>query len=136
MHRRLIRRPPGQCLPVLQLPPGSSGLDAWDVDRLIKLTADLPVEEVDLDDIPEINSVYWFDEREQPTVRAVVEHFRLVEDVDPSFPVILGPDNRVMDGMHRVAKALLAGRTTIKAVRLSELPVPDYRRCRPDELPY
>ncbi len=116
--------------------PGTDGLDAWDVDHLIELTASLPAEEIHLDDIPEIDSVYWFDEREQPTVRKVVEHFRLLEEVDSSYPIILSPDNRVMDGMHRVAKALLEARPTIKARRLSEMPEPDYRRCRPEELPY
>lgn len=116
--------------------PGADGLDAWDVDRLIELTAAQPVEEVRLTDIPEIDSEYWFDEGERPTVRRVVEHLRLVEEVDPSYPIILGPDNRVMDGMHRIAKALLEARLTIEARRLPELPQPDYRNCRPDELPY
>jgi hypothetical protein len=116
--------------------PRGGGLDAWDVDRLIELAAQLPVEEVRLEDLPEIDSVYWFDQSEHPTVRKVVEHFRLFQDVNPSYPIILGPDNRVMDGMHRIAKALLEGKTTIRAVRLRELPDPDYRGCRPDELPY
>lgn len=116
--------------------PGASGLDAWDVDRLIEVTAALPVEEVPLEDIAEIDSLYWFDEREHPTVRKVVEHLRLVQEVDLSYPVILGPGNRVMDGMHRVAKALLEGRSSITAVRLREVPEPDYRGCRPEELPY
>ena len=65
-----------------------------------------------------------------------MEHFRLVGEVDPSYPIILGPDNRIMDGMHRVGRALLDGRRAIKAKRLRELPEPDYRGCRPDELPY
>ena len=116
--------------------PGESGLDAWDVDRLIALTAESPVEEVPLQDLLEIDSVYWFDQSERPTVRKVVEHFRLLKEVDPSYPIIVGPDNRVMDGMHRVARALLEGRATIRAVRLRGLPQPDYRGCRPDELPY
>ena len=116
--------------------PGQGGLDAWDVERLIGLAAGLPEEEVALDDLPEIDSVYWFDERERPTVRKVIEHFRRVDEVDPSYPVILGPGNRVIDGMHRVARALRDGRTTIRARRFRELPEPDYRGCRPDDLPY
>ena len=115
---------------------GNGGLDAWDVDRLIELTNGLPKEEVRLADLPEIDTVYWFDECEHPTVRKVVEHFQLLQAVDPAYPVILGPDNRVMDGMHRIARALLEGKTTIRAVRLRQLPEPDYRRCQPDELPY
>lgn len=116
--------------------PGEDGLDAWDVDRLIELTAGLPEEEVRLEDIPEIDSVYWFDQWELPTVGNVVEHFRLLQEVNLTYPVILGPENRVMDGMHRIGRAPLEGRTTIRAVRLPELPMPDYRGCRPDELPY
>ena len=116
--------------------PGERGLDAWDVDRLIELTRDLPLEEVQLTEIEEIDSVYWFDDRQRPTVRSVVEHFRLVHEVDPTYPIILGLDGRVMDGMHRVARALLEGRLTITAVRLKALPEPDYRNCQPDELPY
>ena len=113
---------------------GEHGLDAWDVDRLIVLTKGLPVEHVALADIDEVDSVYWFDERDRPTVRNVVEHFRLVNAVDLSYPIILGPDGRVMDGMHRIAQALLEGRSTIAAVRLRALPEPDYRDCRPGDL--
>jgi hypothetical protein len=116
--------------------PGDGGLDAWDVDRLIHLASSLPVEEVPIEDLYEIDSVYWFDESQRPTVRKVVEHFRLLDEVDPSYPIILGPDSRVMDGMHRVARALLEEKTSIRAVRLPQLPEPDYRGCRPDELPY
>jgi hypothetical protein len=116
--------------------PAENGVDAWDIDRLLELTRDLPVEQVELTDVFEIDSVYWFDEWQRPTVRRVVEHVRLVQEVDPSHPIILGPDGRVMDGMHRVARALLEGRTTIAARRLPVLPEPDYRNCRPDELPY
>jgi hypothetical protein len=116
--------------------PGDQGMDAWDVDRLIGLTRDLSVQEVPLAKLHEVDSVYWFDSSQRPTVRNVVEHFRLVQEVDPQHPIILGPDNRVMDGMHRVARALLEGQTRIAAVRLRSLPDPDYRDCRPQDLPY
>jgi hypothetical protein len=116
--------------------PGERGLDAWDVDQLIELTKDAPIEEVVLTDLPEIDSAYWFDSSDAPTVRKIVEHFRLMQEVDLSYPIIIGPDNRIMDGMHRVARALVEGRKTITAVRLLKVPDPDYRDCRPDELPY
>ena len=46
---------------------------------------------------------------ETASVSEVVEHMRLVQEVDPSYPIILGVDGRVLDGMHRVARALLLG---------------------------
>jgi hypothetical protein len=117
--------------------PGERGIDAWDVDRLIELSSALPVRDVKLDSIDEIDCVYWFDDRvDRPTVRRVVEHVRLIEGVDVSHPIILGVDGRVMDGMHRIAKALLEGRSTISAVQFSTHPDPDYRNCRPEDLPY
>jgi hypothetical protein len=116
--------------------PGERGLDAWDVDRLVRLSAGLPVEQIPLDSIDEVDSVYWFTDELAPTVRAVVEHTRLVQEIDASYPIILGSDGRVMDGMHRVARALLEGRSTIAAVRFETPLEPDYRNCRPEDLPY
>jgi hypothetical protein len=117
--------------------PGASGLDAWDVDRLIELSRDLPVIEVPVSSIDELDSNYWFGEGfGPPTVRSLVFHMQLVREVDPSFPIILGVDGRVMDGMHRLARALLDGSPTIRAVRLEVHPEPDFRNCRPEDLPY
>lgn len=115
--------------------PGPEGLDAWDVDRLVELSRGLTVETLVVESLSEIDTTYWFSD-EQPTVRAVVEHARLIADVDAEYPIILGPDGRVMDGMHRVARALLEDRVTIDAVRLPEMPEPDHRNVRPEDLPY
>ena len=112
--------------------PGEHGLDAWDVDRLIELSRDLPVREVPLDSIWELDTPYW----SQLTVRDVAEHVRLVQEVDTTYPIILGFDGRVMDGMHRVVRAVLEGRPTISAVQFEVHPEPDFRNCEPDELPY
>jgi hypothetical protein len=113
--------------------PSESGVDAWDVDRLVELSRDLPVAQVPLASIWELDTAYW----SQPlTVRDVADHVRLVQAVDLSYPIILAVDGRVMDGMHRVVRALLEGRETIAAVRFDVQPEPDYRDCDPDTLPY
>jgi hypothetical protein len=116
--------------------PGEAGLDAWDVDRLISLSRDLQPEYVAVDAIDEIDSVYWFDGDNRPTVRAVVEHVKLMNEVDFAHPIILSAEGRVMDGMHRVARALLEGRKTVVAVRFTHPIPPDYRNIRPGDLPY
>ena len=38
--------------------PGGQGLDAWDVDRLIRLSTDLPVVEVPIEAIRELDTPY------------------------------------------------------------------------------
>jgi hypothetical protein len=117
--------------------PAERGFDAWDVDRLIELSRPLPVKRVAINSISEIDTAYWFDgSAEIPTVRKVVEHCRLITDVDVAYPIILGYDGRVMDGMHRIARALLEGRPELDAVRFPTPLEPDYRCCLPDELPY
>ena len=112
------------------------GLDAWDVDRLIELADGLPVEQVAVESIAEVDSVHWFDSVQRPTVRAVIEHARLIDEVDTSHPIILGPDGRVLDGMHRIARAIRDGVSRIDARRLPTLPPPDHLDTRADRLSY
>ncbi len=117
--------------------PSERGFDAWDVDRLVALSADLPVRDVPLSSIEELDTAFWFGADGGPTtVRIMVEHFRLINEADPSYPIILGAAGQVMDGMHRVARALLEGRTSVEAVRFESQPDPDFRDVRPEDLAY
>lgn len=117
--------------------PTERGFDAWDVDRLIELSRGLPIEQVRITSIREVDTEYWFDgSAEVPTVRKVAEHAKLIAEVDTSHPIILGYDGRVMDGMHRIARAILDGGGEIDAVRFPSPVQPDHRNCLPDELPY
>jgi hypothetical protein len=111
------------------------GLLAWDVDRLVALTERFPRIQVPLSAIRELDEPFWSDD-DTPTWRAVVEHVRLIEAADLSYAIILSSGGRVMDGMHRVAKAVLLGRSTIEAVKFTDDPEPDYVGMQPNELPY
>lgn len=115
--------------------PTAGGFSAWDVDRLIQMTETLPRRRVPLADIRELGEP-WFGSGESPTWQALVEHVKLMDAADLSFPIILAADGTVMDGMHRVAKALRAGHTEIEAVQFSADPPPDYVNVRPTDLPY
>ncbi len=113
------------------------GFDAWDIAHLIELSAGLAVKEIPLGSIRELDAVYWFGADGSPaTVRTLVRHMELVNDVDLVYPVILGCDGELMDGMHRVARCLLEGRPTVSGVRFLEQPPPDFRNIRPEELSY
>lgn len=116
--------------------PGDEGLDAWDVDRLIEASAELQETDIAVASIAEVDTDYWFYLGPEPTVRRIIEHLRLIQEVDCSYPIILGSDGRVMDGMHRVARSILEGRPTIRAIRFVVDPEPDYRNCVPGDLPY
>lgn len=115
--------------------PDDDGHRAWDVHRLIELAADLPVVDVRLDTI-DLDTNHWFDEFSPPTVRSVILHAELIDACDLSYPIILGADGRVMDGMHRIAKAVMQGRTTVPARQFTVDPEPDHRNCRAADLDY
>ena len=111
------------------------GFSAWDVDRLIQLTASAPRRRVRLSDIRELGEP-WCGIDETPTWAALVEHIKLIDAADLAHPIILAADGTVMDGMHRVAKALRSGHTDIEAVQFSEDPPPDHVNVHPADLPY
>jgi hypothetical protein len=59
----------------------------------------------------------------------MVMHIKAVENADLKCPIILDEDGEIMDGRHRIMKALWKGKKTIKAVRFDVNPSP----CREDE---
>lgn len=108
---------------------------AWDVDRLIQLSSKLPTKRVLLSSIQELDQACAGTE-EGPTWRALLQHMKLIDEADLSFPIILSSSGAVMDGVHRVAKAVRLGRKEIEAVQFTEDPEPDYVGLGPDDLPY
>ncbi len=94
--------------------------EKWFVLRLIEKAKDLPVEEMPMSAL----NIY----RLAPgitSMKSFVGHIQKVLDADLSYPIILDEEGYVMDGRHRIAKALLEGHKTIKFVRVEETPGPD-----------
>jgi hypothetical protein len=102
---------------------------------LVQLSSTLPPKRVRLSDIRELD-VSWADDPEPPTWRGLIEHVELIHAAELSFPIILSASGAVMDGMHRVAKAVLRGDTEIMAVQFDEDPEPDHVGLGPADLPY
>lgn len=107
----------------------------WDVDRLIVLSQGLIPQKVFLNDIQELNEPYWFEDS-SPTTAEIIEHFRLIQQADLSFPILLCAQGRVMDGMHRVAKAKLMGDEFIYALQFKSTPAPDFINIDENDLNY
>ena len=60
----------------------------------------------------------------------------MVQEADLQYPIILCADGRVMDGMHRIAKASLQGQLSIQAVKFAVTPSPDFINVAEDALDY
>src|ERR1700689_3540306 len=113
------------------------GLCAWNVHRLRGLSSDLFPGRVALFSLRGLEEGYWAGgENQKLTCREIVDHARMMLESDLAFPVILSNDGRVMDGMHRICKALLQGLDHVDAVRFVRDPEPDYIGVHPDDLPY
>jgi len=118
------------------LRPSKRGFFAWDVHRLIALAKDLPVFDKPVAQSAELDEPHWFRADTPPTVRDIIDHVRLIEETNLRYPILLCADGRVMDGMHRIAKAVLAGRSSVKARQFRTTPPPDFTDVDPDELSY
>ena len=118
--------------------PSKNGLYAWDIDILIELTKNFNVKTIPLSQIKEYDENWWFENvNDIPSCRAIVEHFKLVNECDLSYPIILSSNGRIMDGMHRVCKAYLEDRETIDVVQFEVDPEPTYVDIQDvDLLPY
>ena len=59
------------------------------------------------------------------TCEELAGHVKKVVMADLRYPILLSPDGRVMDGAHRIAKAILTGKPTVKARRFRTWPRPE-----------
>ena len=99
------------------------GRHSWSVARLHQLAKELPIMEVSLDHL----NVYH--KYSNLHLRDMVMHINAVLDADLSYPIILDEDGELLDGRHRLMKAMFEDHKTIKAVRFDENPSP----CRVEE---
>lgn len=95
----------GQWFSVARLIDAAKGLTPFD----------LPIAGIDLD------YYCWKD----ANMAELAHHVGRVMDADLSKPIILDWNGSVADGRHRIIKAIVQGRRTIKAVRLQHKLTPD-----------
>ncbi len=89
------------------------------VKDLIELSNNLPVFDLPLQGI-DIGIMPWVIEN----VKDFCHHYKRVTETDMKYPVILDSTGYICDGWYRVAKAILNGDNSIKAVRLIVMPDP------------
>ena len=94
----------------------SLGRHSWSVARLFELVRELPVMDVPLEHLNMYNTY------EKLTLREMVMHMKAVLDADLDKPIILDEDGEIMDGRHRLMKAMLHNVPTIKVVRFDANP--------------
>ena len=90
----------------------------WSVAKLIQLAKDLPVMEIPLDHL------YTCYRHSFESLQKMATHINAVMQCDLKYPIILDENGLIMDGRHRVMKAMIQGKKTVKAVRFERTTQP------------
>lgn len=94
----------------------------FNVSDCINMAKDLPVIDMDLNTMYVGYPLMW----EHHTLRDIARQIKQCLDADLSYPIILNEDGVLIDGSHRIVKALLQGQKTIKAVKFDVDPTSCY----------
>ncbi len=95
----------------------------FSVARLVELSKNFKVMTIPLDHL-NVYNIY-----SDLTLRDMAMHFNAVNNADLKYPIILDEDGEIMDGRHRIIKAMIEGKRSIKAVRFDKNPEP----CKVDK---
>lgn len=95
---------------------------AWNVTRLIEHSKDLPVFQIPLAGINLGQDIF----PEAPSAMKLAVHVKRAMEADLSCPILLDPNGFIMDGWHRVVKALVTGQPTLPARRFTPETMPCY----------
>lgn len=92
----------------------------WNTNNLIKASAklkeyDLPISTIAMDGMPwDIDTIYDF-----------LKHLKRIKEADLKHPILVDNYGFICNGWHRVVKAWMDGKATVKAKRFIEMPEPD-----------
>lgn len=96
------------------------GDEWWWTKNLIEASEDLEVFDLDLMSV-DLGVMPW----RCDSILYFVGHLVDVRKCDLKYPVILSPSGWVMNGWHRIVKAIMQGKDTVPAVRFIDMPDPD-----------
>ncbi len=97
----------------------------WFVQNLIALAGTLPCFEKPLTEMRAVLFNSKFPGSEGWSHADLAYHYKVAMAADMSYPIILGEDGRIMDGHHRLLRAMIEGSDTIKVVQFVIDPEPD-----------
>lgn len=89
----------------------------YNVYAAILLAESLPVKSLLIEDL-----YISYNAPCEDNFRDFIAHIKLVNDADLKYPILLNENGSVLDGKHRLAKAILLGKKTIKARRFIKDP--------------
>lgn len=98
------------------------GKKFWYDTTLIKASKNLPVKSMPINNKLFDTKIYWT----LDTFFDLNIHLKRISDSNLKYPVILSPSGKIIDGFHRLMKAIQLKKTTIKYVKLDKMPPHDF----------
>lgn len=102
----------------------TKGINSWSASTLITYCKEknypifkLPVAGINLSEQTMPWTIY--------NISSFVYHMKRVNKVNMKYPIILDSEGGIVDGWHRVARAIIDGKTEIDAIRIEEMPLAD-----------
>lgn len=96
----------------------------WYVTSLIQKIKELNLE---IFDFPlhciDLNTYIW---GKKLSMYEIITHLRQVNVCDLEFPIIISEEGTILDGWHRIIKAIIENKKTVKAVRFEKKPAIRY----------
>ena len=101
----------------------------WKVEDLWEVAEGLPIEYIPLQLLTDqLEGTYWTQgEEEDVTPQWVLGHTRRILKADLNYPILVNSENTIVDGIHRLCRAVLDGRDDIAVQRIEELPPPLFK---------
>ena len=84
----------------------------YNIHAALMQAESLEVKELNIDDLYISYAGFGID-----TLRDFIEHVKSVNDADLNYPILMNEDGYIIDGRHRLAKAIITGEKTIKCKR-------------------
>lgn len=98
----------------------------WEDKTLWQAAEGKPCIELSVSELADMS----FDGWNTQTLADVARETRSIIKADMNYPILVTPEHRIMDGCHRVVKAVIYRQTSIKAIILDvsdkDFPKPDY----------
>lgn len=89
-----------------------------------KIYAKQAIDEVDRQECEvfemNIRGIKTYDGYKKSMIDMIEDYYR-IENCDLKYPIILAPNGDIIDGVHRVCKAIIQGKDKIRAYRLKHL---------------
>lgn len=101
------------------------GNKLWYVSSLVEYAKSMEVQSIKIEDIRAVKLNLPLLKDHGVTHLEIAYHMRVAMNANMDYPIILAKDGRIMDGHHRVIKALAMGIPEVKVVQFNIDPEPD-----------